>query len=228
MKKIGILGGISSASTLQYYKALHEMFYQQQKNYYYPEMAIESLNFQDFTDLENENRMDEYRHYILVGLENLKRAGADFAIMAANSPHSVLEEIRPAAPLPILSIVDAVGQNAQSLGLKRLLLTGIRYTMQRTFYQQRLQKYGIEVITPTSNEQDEINEIIFSELVLDVVTSASKKRFLQIIDGHPADGVVLGCTELPQLISQNDVSVPLLNSLQLHCAAALKYAIEKE
>jgi len=223
MKKIGILGGISPASTLHYYGTLHDLFYQKHKNYYYPEMVVESLNFQYFTDLENENRMDEYCRYILQGLGHLKNAGADFVIMAANSPHSVLEEIRPDAPLPILSIVDTVGQEARAKNMERLLLTGIGYTMRGIFYQQGLKKYGIEVITPSPEEQDTINGIIFSELVINEVNPASKKRFLQIIESYPVDGVILGCTELPQLISQRDTQVSLLNSLLLHCTAALDY-----
>ncbi|WP_312048175.1 aspartate/glutamate racemase family protein [Anaerotignum sp.] len=118
MKKFGIIGGINSASTLHYYKTLHDLFYNQYHHYYYPEIVIDSLNFQYFTDLENENRMDEYKQYIINSFHNLERAGADFAIMAANSPHSVLEDIRKDISIPVISIVDAVGQKAKDLGSK--------------------------------------------------------------------------------------------------------------
>lgn len=227
MKKIGIMGGISSASTLHYYETLHDLFYNQYHNYYYPEMVIESLNFQYFTDLENENNMNKYKKYILKSFRNLERAGADFAIMAANSPHSVLEEIRKEIPIPVLSIVDAVGQKAQNLGLKKLLLTGIGYTMRSSFYQTGLLKYGIEVITPTVEEQEIINKIIFSELVINLVSESSKQIFLKIISSYSVDSIILGCTELPQLISQNDTDLCLLNSLEIHCEETIKYVCSK-
>jgi aspartate racemase len=133
MKKIGILGGISYTSTLRYYEYLHELHYQHKGDYYYPEMVIESMNFQYFTDLENEGPQENYESYILKGLQDLQAAGSDFLIMAANSPHSVLADIRPHLAVPVLSIVDAVGRKAQSMGLKKLVLTGIRHT-QRPHY----------------------------------------------------------------------------------------------
>lgn len=227
MKKIGMIGGISSASTLHYYQMLHDLFYEQYHHYYYPEMVIESLNFQYFTDLENENKLDEYKQYILKSFHNLERASADFAIMAANSPHSVLEEIRNDIPIPVLSIVDAVGQKARDLGLKKSLLTGIAYTMRSNFYQTGLSKYGIEVITPIVEEQEIINKIIFSELVINLATEASKQTFLKIISSYSVDSVILGCTELPQLLSQNDADHCLLNSLQIHCEETLKYVCNR-
>ena len=226
MKKIGIIGGISSASTLHYYKKLHDLFYQQKQHYYYPEMVIDSLNFQYFTDLEDQNKMDEYRRYITGSFRNLERAGADFAIMAANSPHSVLEDIRPDVQIPVLSIVDAVGQRAEELTFKKLLLTGIGYTMRSTFYQKGLLKYGIQVLVPAAEEQEIINKIIFSELVININSELSKNTFLRIISSYPVDAVILGCTELPQLVSPGDTTIPLLNSLEIHCGEAIKYACD--
>jgi aspartate racemase len=224
MKKIGIMGGISAASTLHYYQMLHDLFYERHHHYYFPEMVIDSLNFQYFTDLENEHRTEEYKAYIAQSFQNLKSAGADFIIMAANSPHAVIDAI-PSAPYPpVLSIVDAVGACARGLGFKKLLLTGISYTMQSTFYQTGLLKYGIEVITPTPEEQAIINTIIFSELVINITTEASKKKFIEIIASYSVDGVILGCTELPQLVTQADTTQYLLNSLAIHCQAALNYA----
>lgn len=224
MKKIGIIGGISSASTIHYYQTLHDMYYQQYHNYYYPEMTVESLNFQYFTDLENNNHMAEYKQYIIKSFHNLEQCGADFAIMAANSPHSVLEEIRSDIQIPVLSIVDAVGQKALSLGLKKLLLTGISYTMKNTFYQTGLLKYGIQIITPTLAEQEIIDHIIFKELAIQLICESSKKTFLKIISSYSVDGILLGCTELPQLLSQTDTSLCLLNSLEIHCKETIKYA----
>lgn len=224
-KKIGILGGISLASTIHYYRTITDMYYEQSNDYYYPEILMDSLDFQYFTDLEDTNNMVDYKAYILKSLTALKQGGADFAIMSANSPHSVLMDIIDEVPLPMVSIVDAVGAQAKSRGMKKLLLTGIRYTMKSSFYQKGLEKYGIEVIVPNDEEKDIINDIIFSELVINERTEASRQKFLDIIHGYDVDGVILGCTELPQLIDENDTKTPLLNSLMIHCKATLDYSL---
>lgn len=226
MKRIGILGGISLASTLAYYKTITDFYYDRFHDYYYPEILINSLNFQYFTDLEDQNRMEEYKAYILEGISRLEKAGADFVLMAANSPHSVLEEIRPQIALPVVSIVDAVAEKAQEMGLKTVLLTGIRYTMQRTFYQEGFRKYGIHVLVPNAQEQETINQIIFGELVIHKKTKAAQDAFKEILSRYKKDGVILGCTELPLLLEQGDVDFPLLNSLELHCRAALEAALK--
>lgn len=226
MKRIGILGGISLASTLAYYKTITDFYYDRFHDYYYPEILINSLNFQYFTDLEDQNRMEEYKAYILEGISRLEKAGADFVLMAANSPHSVLEEIRPQIALPVVSIVDAVAEKAQEMGLKTVLLTGIRYTMQRTFYQEGFRKYGIHVLVPNAQEQETINQIIFGELVIHKKTKAAQDAFKKILSHYKKDGVILGCTELPLLLEQGDVDFPLLNSLELHCRAALEAALK--
>lgn len=225
MKKIGILGGISLSSTIEYYRSITSLYYERFADYYYPEIVVNSLNFQYFTDLENSGKMDEYKAYILKGLLDLKNAGADFAIMAANSPHSVLNQILDKSPLPILSIMESVAKRALELGIRRILLTGILYTMNSDFYPKELERYGIETILPNNEEKSVINNIIFQELVLGRISSQSKERFLSIINAYYIDAVLLGCTELPQLISQQDTKKILLNSLEIHSKDALKYAL---
>jgi aspartate racemase len=156
---------------------------------------------------------------------NLQKAGADFIIMAANSPHSVFEEVEKQTNLPMLSIVDTVAQNALHNKLNKVLLTGIKYTMQSDFYQNGFNKAGIDVIVPSEEHQNEINDIIFNELVINKFLSETKKRFAEIINSYDTEGVILGCTELPLLVNQNDTSIKLLDSLSLHCEAALRYSV---
>lgn len=226
MKKIGILGGISSASTVDYYKKLMELHYEAHHDYYYPEVVIESLNFQYFTDLENTNAMEEYKAYILKGIRNLEAAGAELIIMAANSPHSVFPEVKPFAKVPMISIVEAVGARAKAAGLKKVLLTGIKYTMQRTFYRDGLAPFGIEVISPEEEDQDIIERIIFDELVIHKITPTAQRTFVRLIEKYVqsdhVQGVILGCTELPSLAAGLDLPVMGLNSLQIHCEETLK------
>lgn len=224
-KKIGILGGISLASTIQYYKTITDLYYEDFKDYYYPEIIIYSLDFQYFTDLENEHKTEEYIDYIINGINNLKNAGADFIIMAANSPHSVLDKVKQQINIPILSIVDCVAKAAKERNLKKVLLTGIKYTMESNFYQDGLKQYGIDVIVPNSSDMDAINKIIFTELVLNIINDKTREQFKNILSNYEVEGVILGCTELPLLLNQNDTDIIVLDSLEIHCKKTLEFTL---
>ena len=225
MKRIGILGGISHESTAVCYQRLHSEYFARRQDYYYPEVIVYSLNFQRFTDYEDRGEMAPYVEYILQGMDALQQAGADFALMAANSPHAVFPQVAVRTSLPLLSIVEVTAQAAQTRGLRRLLLLGIRFTMQSTFYAEVCARFGIDVVTPTAGEQDEINRIIFEELVVGNFHTASRQTLLRIIDRYPVDGVILGCTELPLLLQSSDTTIPLLDTLTLHVQAAIDYAL---
>ncbi len=224
-KTIGILGGISLASTIQYYRTITDLYYAAKKDYYYPEIIIKSLDFQYFTDLEDQHRTDEYIAYIVSGIQSLERAGADFAIMAANSPHSVFHQVKDKVQLPMISIVETTAKRAARLKLKKVLLTGIKYTMQGSFYQDGFREFGIQVVTPTEEHQDEINAIIFEELVIHKQSDETRSRMLDIIGCYDVEGVILGCTELPLLLEQQHSRLPLLDTLALHARAAIDFAL---
>jgi aspartate racemase len=225
MKRIGILGGISHESTAVYYQRLHAEYFARRQDYYYPEVIVYSLNFQRFTDYEDRGEMGPYVEYILQGLDALQRAGADFALMAANSPHAVFPQVAAQTTLQLLSIVEVTAQAAQVRGLRRLLLLGIRFTMQATFYADVCARYGIDVITPDTDEQNIINRIIFEELVVGNFRAESRQLLLRIIEQYAVDGVILGCTELPLLLRASDTTTPLLDTLTLHVKAAVDYAL---
>ena len=224
-KRIGILGGFSYESTIQYYDNLMRLYYDKFHDYYYPELVIFSMDFQKFTDMENENRMDDYKEYILDSIQALKAAGVDFVAMSANSPHSVYDEIAPVSPVPMISIVDAVGEYAVEHKMKKVLLTGIKYTMNSTFYQKGLSKYGIEVVVPNDEHKNEINNIIFDELCIGIFKDTTRERFKEIISGYEADGVILGCTELPLLLHQEDTDIPVISSVDVHCKKIIEYTL---
>lgn len=225
-KKIGILGGFSYESTIQYYDNLMRLYYDRFHDYYYPELVIYSMDFQKFTDMENENRMEDYKTYILQAINDLARAGVDFVAMSANSPHSVYDQIAPLAPVPMISIVDAVANYAVAHQMKTVLLTGIKYTMKSTFYPQGLARHGIKVIVPSEQDMDAINSIIFDELCIGIFKDETRRRFEQIISAYPADGVILGCTELPLLLHQEDTKIPLISSVDVHCQEIMRYTLD--
>ncbi len=222
-KRIGILGGISYESTAEYYKLIHKKYYDRKRNYYYPEIILFSLNFQKFTGFENSGDLPGYIEYIMSGIRSLEKAGADFIIMAANSPHAVYDKINESANVPVLSIAESTAEKAVELNLKSLLLLGIKFTMQSSFYREILAEYGIEVITPDEKEQNEINRIIFEDLSIGNIKG--KNKILKIISNYSVDGVILGCTELPLLIKNNETDIPLLNTLEIHVEKALEYSL---
>jgi len=224
-KRIGILGGISFESTIKYYELILRTYYEQNMDYYYPEIVIFSLDFQKFTDFENENNKRQYIKYILEGINSLEKAGVEFILMAANSPHAVFEELEILSNIPLLSIVKVTAEKAKQEGMKKLLLLGIKFTMQSSFYQNECKRHGIEVIVPTENEQNYINKIIFDELVIGILKNESKNKLLKIIDNYDVDGVILGCTELPLILKQKDTDAKLLNTVKIHAEAALSYSL---
>lgn len=223
-KRIGILGGISYESTIMYYESILRKYYEKNRDYYYPEIVIYSLNFQKFTDFENRNKK-EYIKYIMEGIAALENAGADFIVMAANSPHAVFDEVEKRAAVPLLSIVKVTAERAHQQGMKTLLLLGIKATMQSSFYQNVCRKHGITVIVPSPEQQDDIEKIIFEELVVGLIREESRKTICDIIMGYDVDGVILGCTELPLLVRHKDLDKGLLNTAEIHAEAALNYAL---
>jgi len=225
MKKIGILGGMSYESTIKYYDLLLQKYYDKYYDYNYPEILIYSLNFQKVIDYELGNDKPKYVDYLMSGINSLQKGGADFIIMAANSPHAVYDDLVQKAEVPILSIVEVTAEKALEMGLDKLLLIGIKFTMQSSFYQRIFENSNMQIVTPVDIEQDLIDQIIFDELVIGKFKNESEQKLLEIIYNYEVDGVILGCTELPLILHKNDTSIKLLDTIEIHVEATLKYAM---
>jgi aspartate racemase len=223
LKRIGILGGMSYESTIKYYDLILQKYYKIFRDYNYPEIVIFSLNFQKLIDLELGDDEVKYINYLMTGINSLDKAGANFIIMAANSPHAVFNHIVKRTNVPILSIVKYTAEKASQEHLKKLLLLGIKYTMQSSFYQDFFEELNMNLLTPSIEEQDEIDRIIFKELVLGNFKQESKQKILKIINNYEIDGVILGCTELPLILNQKDTDIRLLDTVEIHTDAALEY-----
>lgn len=223
VNRIGILGGMSYKSTIKYYELILQKYHEKYSDYSYPEIIIFSLNFQKVIEYELGDDKTVYIKYLMTGINSLENAGVDFVIMAANSPHAVYEDLEELTKVPILSIVKATITEARREKMKKLLLLGIKFTMQSTFYQNYSKNLGITVITPSIQEQDEIEKIIFSELVIGLNKQESKEKLLDIINSYEIDGVILGCTELPLILNQKDTNIKLLDTVELHVEAASNY-----
>jgi len=224
MKKIGILGGMSYESTIKYYESILQNYHNSYNDYNYPEILIYSLNFQKVIDYELGNDKPKYVDYLMSGINSLQKGGADFIIMAANSPHAVYDDLVQKAEIPILSIVEVTAEKALEMGLDKLLLIGIKFTMQSSFYQRIFENSNMQIVTPVDIEQDLIDQIIFDELVIGKFKNESEQKLLEIIYNYEVDGVILGCTELPLILHKNDTSIKLLDTIEIHVEATLKYA----
>lgn len=214
---------MSYESTIKYYDLILEKYYEKFNDYNYPEILIFSLNFQKLIDYELGGNRAKYIEYLMNGIKSLENGGATFIVMAANSPHAVYNDLENLSKVPILSIVKATAEKACQENMKKLLLLGIKFTMQNTFYQDNFKELGIEVITPSNEEQDVIDKIIFNELVIGFFKQESKENLLRIIEKYEVDGVILGCTELPLILTQNDTKIKLLDTLQIHVDATLDF-----
>jgi aspartate racemase len=227
VKRIGILGGMSYESTIKYYDLILRKYYEKFNDYNYPEIVIFSLNFQKVSDYEISGEKDEYIKYLMSGVNALENSGVNFIIIAANSAHAVYEELQELSEITILSILKATAERAKQLNMKKLLLLGIKFTMQSTFYQEYCQKLGIEIITPSNEDQDIIDKIIFNELVIGFFKQESKMILIHIIEKYfDVDGVILGCTELPLILDQKDTKKVLLDTLELHVDATFDFYLK--
>lgn len=225
-KRIGIIGGISHESTIKYYEFILKKYFAKKRDYHYPEVVIFSLDLAKLVGFEERRDINGYIRYLTAGIKSLEKAGAEFIVIAANSPHAVFDILQKKASVPLLSIVDITALEAKRLKMKKLLLIGVKHTMQSPFYRDVFAKHGMDVITPFEKEQEEINRIIFKEFVLGIYKNTTRKKLLNIINSYDVNGVILGCTELSLAIHQEDTKIKLLNTLELHALAALDYSLK--
>ena len=227
MKRIGILGGISHYTTIEYYNRLMDIYKIQYGNIDYPEIIIYSLSHGLFKEYEDNQQIDKYIDYISYGIEKLINAGAEVIALAANSPHRVFDILQNKFEIPMVSAVDSVLKESQRLNIKKGLLLGIKFTMQSTFYQDRFRRAGIELITPEIEEQEIINNIIFNKLINGQdIDLESKSQILEVISNHSVDGIILGCMRLPVFFNNKTVpELNLVNTLDKHIEAILEEAM---
>ena len=228
-KKIGILGGMSPESTVEYYQYITRTYTERFGDYGYPEIIIYSVSFQPYVDWPNSERWDLVAQGLSEAARKLEDAGADFIIIATNTMHLVFDEVQANVNIPMLSLLDAVGEAILAQGIKKVGLLGTKFTMEKTFYQEALTRKGITVLVPDAEDREYVNNVIYEELVAGQIHDESRAEFVAIIDhlaALGAGGVILGCTEIPLLIGEEDVRLPLFDTTAIHAEAALNYACE--
>jgi len=229
IKRIGILGGTSPESTVSYYMHITREYTRRFGNYAYPEILIYSVSFQEFVDWQKTGDWGAMATKMKEGFQRLAAAGAQIGLIAANTLHRVFDEVAAESPIPLVHIVDATASAIRKEGISRVGLLGTRYTMQGEFYVERLAKHGITTLLPTVEEQGEINRVIYEELTRGLIRPESKAYYLAVIDGlaqKGAEGVILGCTEIPLLVRLEETSLPTFDTATLHAAAILDAALD--
>lgn len=227
-KKIGIVGGLSPESTVSYYLYITRNYAERYGNYDYPEIIIYSVNLENYHRWRSINRWDLIIDDLVSCFQKLKNAGADFGLIATNTMHKVFEQVANIVDLPLINIIDETALKAKELGLNTLGLLGTKYTMSDGFYQDRLLKFGVDSLVPNLEQQEVIHQIIVEELVRGQFLEVSKNRYIEIIQdlaSRGADGIILGCTEIPLLIKKEYLEIQLLDTATIHSEAALKASL---
>ena len=216
--KIGMVGGMGPESTVDYYQQLIKLLRDEKENY--PQIIINSINLTKATGLISSENLSGLADMMISAVDSLYKAGSDLAFIASNTPHIVFEEVKQASPIPLVSIVEAVRKEADRRALKKVGLLGTVFTMQSSFYKDELKKSEIEVVVPNDKEQLLIQHRIFSEIEHGIFKKETHDEFLSVIDrlikDDFIDGVILGCTELPLILTQEEYIVPFLNTAKIH------------
>ena len=226
MKTLGIVGGLGPESTVDYYRLIIAAYREQKQDGSYPATIINSIDLNKARDLVTANALADLTGYLVAEVQRLARAGADFGLLAANTPHIVFDDLRRQSPIPLLSIVEATCEAAKVLGLKRLGLLGTRFTMQGRFFPDVFSRAGMTLVVPKEDEQAYIHDKYMSELVNGIVLAETRERLLQIVDRlkerEGIEGVILGGTELPLLLrGAASRHIPFLDTTEIHVRAAV-------
>jgi len=189
-----------------------------------------SVNFEEIASLQHQGEWEELTKLMIHFAQQLEGAGADFIVICTNTMHKMAEEVQDNINIPLLHIADATAERIKEQGLRKPGLLGTKFTMEENFYKQRLKgKYNLDVLIPSNTDREIIDSVIYNELCLGILKQSSKEKFKDIIGklvSVGADGLILGCTEIPLLISQEDVGVPLFDTTAIHSKAAVAFALE--
>ena len=227
MNTLGIVGGIAPESTIEYYRLIVSSYLEREKNGNYPQIMINSINMKKMLDLMEENRLTEVVEYLADEVNKLAAAGADFVVLASNTPHIVFDEVQKASLLPLISIVEAASEKAKELGLQKVGLFGTQFTMMGGFYDRVFAQQNIEVIVPNQKEREYIHEKYLKELVKGIFLERTRNGLLNIVtkikQEREIQGLILGGTELPLILTESGhADVPFLDTTRIHVESILR------
>ncbi|WP_333648502.1 aspartate/glutamate racemase family protein [Lacrimispora sp.] len=229
MKTIGLLGGMSWESTVTYYQTINEIIKQKLGGLHSAKVLLYSVDFAEIEKCQAEGDWEKSADILSAAAENLEKAGADFIVICTNTMHKVAPRIQSRIKIPILHIAEATAEELKLRNITKVALLGTKYTMTQDFYKEKLTNAGIAVLIPDEQEIETINDVIYHELCLGIISETSKEEYRRIIDGlarQGAQGVILGCTEIGLLIQQKDTDLPVFDTTQIHASKAAMLSIE--
>lgn len=229
MKTIGILGGMSWESSVEYYRIINRAVQRELGGLHSAKSLMFSFDFAEIEDLQHAGRWDEATASMVAAARDVERGGADLLLIATNTMHRMADEVQAAIDIPLIHIADATAEAIIAQGIRTIGLLGTRYTMEEDFYAGRLRsKHGLEVLVPLRDDRTLVHEVIYNELCLGITKDDSRARYREIINSlvaMGAEGVILGCTEIMLLIGQDDSPVPVFDTTTIHAEAAVRAAL---
>lgn len=230
MKTIGLVGGMTWHSTVDYYRLINEDVQRRLGGSSSARCVLYSVEFGEFEELQEAGDWDRMTALMVDAAIRVETAGADFLLICANTMHRAAEAVAAALAIPLIHIADAAAAEIRRSKAKTVGLLGTRYTMEQEFYRKRLEtKHGLRVLVPDEGDRRRIHDIIYTELGRGIIKESSKAEYLAIIDrlrGRGAEGVILGCTEIPLLVKPGDAPIPLYDTTALHAKAAVDAALD--
>ncbi|MGD9493593.1 MAG: aspartate/glutamate racemase family protein [Bacteroidales bacterium] len=230
MKTIGLLGGTGWESTLEYYRIINEKISEATNNVHTAQIVLFSVDFNDVRNRIDQNDFKSLGEFFIEKSMGIEQHGADCLLLCANTPHMFAEAISHQISIPLIHIADATGEKIKENNFSKVGLLGTRPTMEMPFYAQRLKEnFGIDVITPPPAVRDYVHNTIYNEFTRGIFTEEAKARYLEIMQQQReagAQGIIMGCTEIPLLIKQSDTDIPLFDTLQIHAEAAVEFAVK--
>ncbi|GAB6857737.1 aspartate/glutamate racemase family protein [Microbacterium xylanilyticum] len=227
MKTIGVLGGMSWESSLDWYRMANEQVRQELGGFHSAPILLDSLDFAEIEAMQASGEWDAAGDLLASHARGLEAAGAGLVVLCTNTMHLVADRITEAISVPFLHIADSTAEAITAARLRTVGLLGTAFTMEQAFYRDRLASHGIAALVPDAEDRAVVHRIIYEELTQGLITEESRRAYQEVIErlaGAGAEGIILGCTEIELLITQRDVDVPVFPTTALHVAAALKAA----
>ena len=223
MKTIGIIGGMSWESTIEYYRIINQLVNKKLAGLHSAKMLIESYDFSEIEKEQAKENWEELTKILINSAKKLEQMGADYIAIATNTMHLCADDVKKNISVPLIHIAEASANYIKEKNINTVALFGTTYTMTKPFYKDKLKEYGINVIIPDTNQQNTINRIIYNELCQGIINESSRQKLYEIIkdcSNQGAKGVVLGCTELPNIIKEADIDI--INTTEVHCIEIVK------
>lgn len=231
MKKIGLIGGMSWESSLEYYKIINEAIKLELGGLHSAECIMYSVDFYEIELLQRQNKWEELTNIMVDTAEKLKNAGASFIVICTNTMHKMASDIEERVGIKVLHIAEVTGKKIVEKGMKKVGLLGTKFTMEGDFYKKTLkEKFNIDVVIPNEVDREIVHGVIYEELCKGIINEDSKEKYKKVIERlelNGAEGVVLGCTEIPLLIKQEDVAIPVFDTTTIHAVSAVEFALNE-